>query len=141
MEGRGTGASAFDECFALHSLAVAKAVRLALRHGRVEPVLLARLYSDYNPVSDPALFVERALGMFPRLCCGLATAYVQQQLGEGTIVRGAYGNEGHTYLVARGSVVDVTADQFGGPEVYVGPIVSPWRCTRPVGRVVSDEPL
>ncbi len=100
--------------------------REAFRARRCDATLLARLYEHYNPVPRTELFVERALDMFPSLCCGLASVYLQYRLGEGTVTRGSFRNEQHTFLLTRGCVVDITADQFGGPEVYVGLLAAPW---------------
>jgi hypothetical protein len=100
--------------------------REQLSRRRVDPELLARLYYAYNRIPDVDAFVESGLRMFPRLCCGLASSYLRGRLGEGVVCRGSYGGQRHSYLLVRGSVLDITADQFGGPEVYHGPLVSPW---------------
>jgi hypothetical protein len=88
--------------------------------------LLVDLYHAYNPaVSDAERYVEVALEMFPLGNCGLATVLLQHYLG-GEIVNGSYDGRAHTFLLLYGLVVDITADQFGGPEVYVGPLQAPW---------------
>jgi hypothetical protein len=111
------------------SLSVAAAeIRRELVSRQVNAKRLAQLYRRYQRVPDVMRFVERALDMFPRLCCGLASVYLQHRLGEGVVVRGLYGSVPHTFLLVRGRVViDVTADQFGGPAVYVGLLAAPWR--------------
>ncbi len=108
-------------------LAAARKARRELRLGRVDRGLLARLYHGYQPIPEVRRFVERGLGMFPKLCCGLASVYLRHRLAEGVVHCGSYAGQPHTVLVVRGWVVDVTADQFGGPGVYVGPLVPP-RC-------------
>ncbi len=107
---------------------VAVQTREALERRTCDPALLAHLYGRYNPVSDVQGFVARALDMFPRLCCGLASVYLRQRLGEGAVRCGSYGGALHTFVTTRGLVLDITADQFGGPEIYVGPLALPWAC-------------
>jgi hypothetical protein len=51
-------------------------------------------------------------------------------------VRGTYSGYSHTFLLLGGNVVDITADQFDGPPVYVGPLTQPWEvqsCSRSPG--------
>jgi len=65
--------------------------------------------------------------MFPKLCCGLATVYLRRCLGGwGVVWQGFYKVTPHTVLVADDFLVDITADQFGGPAIYVGHILYPW---------------
>ncbi len=109
---------------------LAAAVREELEFRRVDFGLLTRLYGRYNPIPDGEAFVERAMSMFPRLCCGLASVYLQHRLGLGLVHRGSYRREAHTYLVAEGRLLDITADQFGGPRIYVGAVVPPWHSGR-----------
>jgi hypothetical protein len=109
---------------------VAADVRLEFEQARVDRERLARLYSAYNPIRDIALFVERALGLYPHLCCGLASLYLRQRLGNGVVHCGSYGGTQHTFLVAHGLLLDITCDQFGGPRIYVGPVAPPWRVDR-----------
>ncbi len=106
---------------------VAGEIRRELVARLCDPELLASLYFQYNAVAERRLFVDRALEMFPRLCCGLASVYAQHRLGGGAVVRGWYDRERHTFLSFRGWVVDLTADQFLGPAVYVGHLRAPWR--------------
>ena len=106
----------------------------------MDAAVLAGLYGTYARVPDPDVFVSEALSMFPALCCGLASVYLQRTLGTGTLVRGQFGGENHTVLeiVELGVIIDVTADQFGGPPIYVGPWVAPWeRVASPA--FVSDQ--
>ncbi len=110
---------------------VADDARRAFETKSVDEALLAELYGAYADVGDTALFVKRALGSFPHLSCGLATVYVRHRLGAGTVVQGKYGKEDHTFLrMEDGTVIDITADQYGGPKTYVGKIAPPWslRC-------------
>jgi len=118
MEGRGTEASALDECFALHLLAVAKTARQALQLGRVEPACWRGCTPTTTRVGPRPVRGTRA-----RIFRGYAVAWqrcTSASAWRGDHRSGCVRDEGHTYLVARGSVVDVTADQFDGPEVYVG---------------------
>lgn len=108
-------------------LAIASAVRRELESGAVDRSLLCRLYGAYASVPDLEAFVDAALRMFPRLCCGLASAVLRHRLGHGAVIRGAFAGEAHTVLLLdHDTIVDVTADQYGGPAVYLGPVRPPW---------------
>jgi len=104
----------------------ASKVRLQFEQRHIDKKLLKELYSHYADVGDADVFVEKAFDLFPRLNCGLASVYLRQVLGTGQIIRGRYGNKKHTFLLIDGKVVDITADQYGGPKVYVGPLRKPW---------------
>lgn len=87
--------------------------------------LLVALYRDYADVGDTAQFVGKARDIFPLGNCDITTLLLKEKLG-GEVVQGKYGEQKHTFLSIDGVIVDITADQFGGPEVYVGPLRSPW---------------
>ncbi len=112
---------------AIHALALS--VRKQFEKGAIRPAHLATLYASYNSeVSDTSLFVSHAQHLFPSLNCGLASVYLQHLLGTGMIVQGLYAEQPHTFLLLAGSiVVDITADQYGGPSVYAGPLTNPWQ--------------
>lgn len=93
--------------------------------GSVDQDLLIEMYRNYTDVGDTAGFVSTAKTVFPNGNCGLASLYLKRELG-GEIVQGKYGENKHTFLVVDDTVIDITADQFGGPKVYVGPLRSPW---------------
>jgi hypothetical protein len=85
------------------------------------------LYGRYAKIHNLKDFLKKAQGMFPKLNCGLTCVYLQRNLGEGEIVNGKYGMENHTFLLLnKKTVVDITADQYGGPKVYCGPLKYPW---------------
>ena len=89
--------------------------------------VLQRLYHQYNPSVDAVIFVAEAERMFPHLNCGLATVYLRAILGQGRVRQGKYADNNHTFLLLNGDmVVDITADQYGGPKVYVGKLEFPW---------------
>ena len=88
--------------------------------------LLRTLYLEYHAIPEPDLFFSRAKELFPSLNCGIASVYLKHCFGAGQIVQGSYAGLGHTFLVLDDVIVDITADQFGGPPVYVGPLISPW---------------
>lgn len=113
------------------NLQVAAAVaREKLEAGDLDRELLAKLYRKYADVGETRRFVARALTMFPRLSCGLASVYLRHCLGEGTIVRGRYGSHNHTFMLLNNMIVDITADQYGGPRIYIGTIQPPWSLKR-----------
>lgn len=108
-------------------------VRRQFEEHKIDDDLLIRLYNDYNPeVEDAKLFVESAKGLFPNLNCGLTTVYLKDCLQMGRIVNGKYDSENHTFLLIEELseepiLVDITSDQYGGPDIYIGPIVMPWK--------------
>ncbi len=88
---------------------------------------LIRLYSQYNPLEDVASFMGRAVELFPHLNCGIASIYLQARLNAGEVKQGSYHGQNHTFLqIGDDTVVDITADQYGGPKIYVGPLEPPW---------------
>jgi hypothetical protein len=114
----------------IHNIAVA--VRILFETNQVPKQLLKNLYNDYNSdIEDLDLFLERAKELFPSLNCGLTSVYLKDVLKEGKIVNGKYNENNHTFLLIENTsnntiIVDITADQYGGPKVYVGPLQSPW---------------
>jgi len=65
--------------------------------------------------------------LFPKLNCGIASLYIQYKLKHGTIVQGFYNNIPHTFFLLGDNIIDITADQFGGPKIYTGKLKEPWR--------------
>jgi hypothetical protein len=113
-----------------HLLKTAIIARSKFQDNVIKSSLLSELYKKYNPrVEDIDEFVGLASKSFPDLNCGLASVYLQHTLQEGKIVQGSYNNHNHTFLKVRSEIVDITADQFGGPKVYVGALVLPWSLT------------
>jgi len=104
----------------------AQSARREFEAGIVDEQLLMTLYSKYASIFDVQRFVRKARELFPALNCGLASMYLQYVLRQGEIVKGKYNGQGHTFLSLGKQIVDITADQFGGPTVYIGPLVSPW---------------
>lgn len=101
-------------------------VRYCFERGDIDLSILRDLYPRYEPPNDIDLLLERAQQLFPHLNCGLASVYLQSQLG-GEVVRGFYKGHPHTFLlIDHSTIVDITADQFGGPGVYVGTSQEPW---------------
>ncbi len=97
----------------------------------VNQQLLKSLYHDYNPdIENLNLFLERAEALFPYLNCGLATVYLKEVLKEGRIINGKYKDNNHTFLLLENAdhniLIDITADQYGGPPIYIGPLQLPW---------------
>ena len=89
---------------------------------------LAKLYKEYCPIPNMGLFIYRSKKLFPALNCGLASLYLRKKLREGEIVQGSYRNRNHTFLLIKEkTIVDITSDQYGGPQVFVGPLKEPWR--------------
>lgn len=110
---------------------MAYSARRLFKTGSVYDQKLMDLYCQYSPIQDLCVFFSRAKHLFPRLNCGISSVYLKHRLGIGEIIRGAYQGQGHTFLLLDGkTVVDITADQFGGPPVYVGPLCFPWDLLR-----------
>ena len=92
---------------------------------------LMRLYARYNVAVEAERFCIAAIDGFPRGACGLASLHLVTLLGRGEVVYGRFIDEGHTFVLLEDDVVvDITADQFGGPPVHVGPIHDPWHLPR-----------
>lgn len=106
---------------------LAERARRDFMAGSIARPLLRRLYSTYShEIEELDIFLDGASELFPRGNCGLASTYLKEIAGEGEVVQGKYGNEPHTFLVINSQVVDITADQFDGPAVYVGDFTEPW---------------
>lgn len=113
---------------------IASIARIQFQDRVIDCGRLSELYSEYASIPDYTKFVLCARAWFPRLNCGLAAVYLRSILPGARIVRGAYRNRPHTFIVLPGrvrTVVDVTADQYGGPPVYVGPVADPWKLSAP----------
>ena len=111
----------------LHALWVtANETRQAFEAGLFDVAVARLAYRAYAPGLDIDLFLARSHALFPALNCGLCSAYLRAVLQRGSIRRGYYDGEPHTVLMVGSTVIDVTADQFGGPAVYVGPERPPW---------------
>lgn len=105
---------------------VAETVREEFEQQMLDRSFLVRLYESYADVGDTQLFITRALDSFPKGNCGVATLYLQSKLG-GELRRCTYEGNRHTVLsLEKNTIVDITADQFGGPRVYVGPLKGSW---------------
>ncbi len=106
---------------------IAFEAREAFEKQTIARPLLRSLYLEYDPnVRDIDGYLDFAEKIFPEGNCGLAAVYLKHLLGGGEILRGEYIIQPHEFLELGGVAVDITVDQFGGPEVYVGPLVPPW---------------
>ena len=102
-------------------------IRRKFETNKVNKKLLKSLYQKYNPLDDVNSFVEKAQELFPKLNCGLTTLYLKNKLGHGKIINGRYKKNNHTFLLLpKNILVDITADQYSGPKVYVGEVKKPW---------------
>ena len=106
---------------------IAEKARRSFEEKEIEPSLLEKLYSKYNPIQDISLFIQRAREAFPSSNCGIASLYLRHILEEGEVVRGEYAGNNHTFLMIGSKVIDITADQYHGPKVYVGTLKAPWK--------------
>lgn len=103
-------------------------VRYLFEQRRIDPALLVQLYMTYNPLAHIEDFIHQSQLLFPKLNCGIASLYLQYVCAEGTLTKGAYRQHPHTFLMFdKGIIADITADQFGGPRIYLGHLKSPWR--------------
>lgn len=117
-----------------HIIRVAKKARNDFEQGTVSrPMLRAvvRLsFPEYPPYEVIDQYLALLEGIFPDENCDLTTGYLLEQLGEGELIVGTYDGNPHVFLGIfvglEKMIVDITADQFGGPPVYVGPMVEPW---------------
>jgi hypothetical protein len=108
---------------------IASEARHAFEERTVSRDLLSGLYLSYNPSfrGDIVRFLDFRESIFPKANCGLTAVYLKHLFNEGKIVEGEYYLEPHQFLSIGKLVVDITADQFDGPPVYVGPLEFPWR--------------
>lgn len=108
-------------------LKIAQKARKSFEERTVSRDRLEDLYRTYQPeVLDIGLFVESAQRLFPNLNCGLASVYLQAEIGLGEIIQGFFNDAPHTFLAINDTIIDITADQYGGPPIYVGPLVGQW---------------
>jgi hypothetical protein len=111
---------------------IAAQIRERFDSEHIDAGKLATLYQSYHHLEDINNFVARGLRTFPHFCCGLASAYLRAHIGRGQITYGRYHTNRHSFLLIDNTmIVDITADQFGGPKVYVGPLESPWSLDAP----------
>jgi hypothetical protein len=106
-------------------------VRAAFETGTYDEDIAVAAYQADAPVPDIELFLRRARVLFPALNCGLCSAYLRAVLGFGSMARTRYNGHPHTVLAVDNVIIDITADQFGGPPTYVGAVQPPW---------ILDEP-
>jgi len=106
---------------------IARKIRKEFEAKKIDTSILKKLYIQYHPVKDIHVFINRATIFFPNLNCGIASVYLKHTLGKGSITNGNYNDNSHTFLLLnKKTIIDITADQYGGPKVYVGPLKSPW---------------
>ena len=92
------------------------------------------LMRELSISSDPALqhvfdrYFDDTIQKFPRGNCRLAAIYLKHLAGFGHVAEGTYGGNYHRFWAGEEGelIADITADQFGGPKVYVGRVVAPW---------------
>jgi hypothetical protein len=119
-------------CFMSSLYEAALQARHELVNDSVDRGLLYDLFETHSPGPGAEVVVDAALHSFPHLSCDVASVYLRHVLQEGSIVNGKYISTQklalpHTFLMTDELVViDITADQFGGPEIYVGPPQEPW---------------
>jgi hypothetical protein len=104
---------------------VAQKIRRQLEEKKISRKDIRALYLVYNSSVHIDLFLDEAEKIFPNLNCGIASVLLREKLG-GEVRQGKYKEQQHTFLKLSDCIVDITADQYGGPSVYVGPCVSPW---------------
>ena len=74
---------------------IAFKTRSKFENRKVDGSLLKELYLQYSIVENIDLFIEKALQMFPKLNCGLASIYLNYLYPQSKIVRGTYKNKPH----------------------------------------------
>lgn len=93
---------------------------------------VGRLYLPAGAIDMYGAEVPAILTYFPSMACDLASAVLRHRVGYGEVSEGSYEGLVHTFLnlgeTALGpeTIVDITADQYGGPRMYVGPLTEPW---------------
>ena len=113
------------ECKHLHSAVVA--TRRDFEANNIDRTTLCKLYSSYASIEDIDLFLLRASQIFPSMNCGVASVLLHDRLKAGKVVYGKYKHHCHSFLLLEDeTVIDITADQYGGPPIYVGALIAPW---------------
>jgi hypothetical protein len=114
----------------------AKRARQSFESGEAYQDKSVKEYVESLPnMPDPQFHLEWFSKIFPKGNCEITTVYLQSQLKTGEIINGSYllenGQlEDHSFLKVGEEIIDITADQFGGPTIYVGPLTFPWYPTR-----------
>ena len=109
---------------------VVQTARSDFLHDQVPYVELHPLLANRHPGLEVSPYMLLVRDKFPKASCYLAAEYLLYLTGEGEVVYGGYETptkiRAHAYLRIGETIADITADQFGGPETYVGPLVRPW---------------
>lgn len=120
------------EDFEQKSLKVQYVQDLVIKH-------LSYIAESYE--AELTAWIEQTLSLFPVNGCEVATAVLLDRLRTGKIVYGRYEHEplgphnirkSHTFWTQSESnssnplIADITADQYGGPPIYVGTLIKPW---------------
>lgn len=106
--------------------AIAKKMRKAFETQAIPSQELIDAYQAYHPTKNIKQIVQSSQKTFPHGTSKLTAAYLQKEIGTGTIVHGNYKGKQHAFLKVGKTIIDITADQYGGPAVYVGPLKAPW---------------
>jgi len=107
-------------------------VRKSFEDGSVyDSLILRTVYMELRPQAHIDETLRYCRGSFPRGNCGLASAYLKHALHRGRVVDGSYEGLEHSVLLFEPEMVilDITADQFGGPSIYLGPVIPTWSLT------------
>ncbi len=119
----------------------ARAVREMFETGRYDPSEVSELVQTYwtnrgsqRDSEQLRSSIESCMPNFPRGWCDIASVVLMHRLGEGELLTGVYYKsprvfDSHAVLSVGGAICDMTADQFGGPKLYVGEFVLPWTRT------------
>jgi hypothetical protein len=116
-----------------HRFLLISQCRTLFEQRKIDLRLLAELYVAYNPIPAIESFITQSQALFPKLNCGLASLYLRHILKEGVVKQGTYAGHAHTYLLFEQNLIaDITADQYGGPRIYYGPLKDPWKLEHPL---------
>ncbi|PIN88827.1 hypothetical protein COU60_05380 [Candidatus Pacearchaeota archaeon CG10_big_fil_rev_8_21_14_0_10_34_76] len=96
-------------------------------NNQIEFNLLKKLYIQYNSIKGIDRFLKDAQSLFPKLNCGVTSVYLRHLLKKGDVIKGYYKGHKHTFLKVDDKIIDITSDQYGGPKIYIGPLVPPWK--------------
>ena len=104
-----------------------KLIRNSFERQSIDLSLLKKLYKKYNNIDNIDKFINDGVNMFPKLNCGITSLYIKHILKGGRIINGEYKKENHTFLMYKNNIIDITAEQYGGPKIHVGPLKYPWK--------------
>ena len=119
---------------------IAKEARQSFIERAIPKDKLKSLYLNYNSTDNIDSFLKKAERLFPKLNCGLASVYLKDKIPQAKIINGKYNTHNHTFLMLKNTVIDITADQYKGPKIYVGELKYPYSLNQLENSTINPSP-